>query len=117
MPALMELEEAPLATGTAVGAWLHDQFNEFQTRTGNGLPARLICVGPEFGATDRIGLAEGITDPRANTRSLLCGSMKRARSFFHLASAAKQIIPNLRAVTPAEQGNLRRYYKGVYRKA
>jgi hypothetical protein len=121
MRALAELESAERGTGTGLCEWVCTQLINFRSRTGQPLPARIVYVGPERFAegsqTDLIEQINSITDPRAQKRFVRADITEMAGSLSQLAVAAKTVIPGLRDMTPAEQGNLREYYKRLYRKA
>jgi hypothetical protein len=118
MPALMEFEKVSPATGTPSSVWLRDQIAKSRESTGEGLPARLIWLGSQVGLlSSAMDLSETTTDPRASDRSRELDGAEGVRNLSNLASAARLIIPGLRAMTPNEQSSLRRYYKGIYRKA
>ena len=121
MSALMELELAERRTGTGLHEWLRAQLSEFQSRTAQPLPARIIYFGPrslvEAAQRDLIEQVESITDPNSQKRFTGHDIGEMAQSLSQLAFAAKLVIPGLRDMTPAERGNLRLYYKRLYRKA
>jgi hypothetical protein len=115
MPPVMELEEAPPATG-ALSDWLRD-IVESQAQTGKRLPARIIYVGPKASFSHAAQLGESVTDPKPRNEPVERNGIEWVRNLSHLASAAKLIIPGLRGMTPVEHSNLRQYYKSIYRKA
>ncbi len=121
MSALMELELAERGTGRGLNDWLRAQLADFECRTAQPLPARIIYFGPSFhveaAQTDFIEQVESITDPNAQKRFIGHGLTQMAQSLSQLAFAAKLLIPDLRDMTPGEQANLRQYYKRFYRKA
>lgn len=121
MSALLELGPAERATGTGLHDWLRAQLADFQSRTAQPLPARIIYFGPSFLVEAEQGeLIEqvgSITDPHAQKRFIGHGVIEIAQSLSQLTFAAKLVIPGLRDMTPAELGDLRQYYKRFYRKA
>jgi len=116
MSALMELEVADRRTGIG----LHDWLRDFQAGTAQALPATIIYSGPaypiEAAPSYLIEQTESITDPNAQKRFTGHGIAEMAQSLSQFAFAAERLIPGLRDMTPAEQQNLRKYYKRLYRK-
>ena len=113
MPAVIELEDTPVSTGTAFSTWLRDQFAESQSQTGKLFPVRVLCVGP-LGATF---VGERLTGTANTLRTEVSSGKDWAKNLFLLTSAAKLIIPEMREMTAAENRNLRGYYNHLYRKA
>src|SRR5262245_23396537 len=114
MPALLELETNPVATGTTLSSWLRTEM-ESDTLTGSPLPARLVCIGRE--GLERIDVFKDFTGSQRSSFAAAEGSVAdQVRNLSHLLSAARLIIPELRDLTPSEKTVLQRYYKGIYRK-
>lgn len=117
----MELEPAERGTGVGLYDWLRAHMEDCQLRTAQPLPARIVYFGPSFlveaAQSDLIEQVESITDPNAQKRFIGHGTTEMAQSLTQFAFAAKLVIPGLRDMTPAEQENLRQYYKRLYRKA
>jgi hypothetical protein len=121
MSAVMGSELAERGTGTGLYDWLRTQLADFQSRTAQPLPARIIYFGPSFlveaAQGDLIEQMESITDPNAQKRFIGHGITEMAHTLSQFAFAARLVIPGLRDMTPAELENLRQYYKRFYRKA
>jgi hypothetical protein len=112
MPAVMDLEDTPLETGTALSAWLREQFADSQAQTGKLVPARIICIGP----IDATYMGEGTSQTHKMSLSQVHGAKDWMQNLSFLASAAKLIIPEMRSMSPEEQRNLKGYYARIYRK-
>jgi hypothetical protein len=119
--ALMEAKLADRGTGVGVSDWLHACLADRQLRTAQPLSARIIYFGPssliEETQSDLLQQVGSITDPNAQKRFVKHDTTEMAKSLSDFAFAAKLVIPGLRNLTPVEQGNLRQYYKRLYRKA
>jgi hypothetical protein len=59
---------------------------------------------------------DDVTDVNALRRTVQGQFVTMAHQLFHLSTAAKEIFPNMRGLTPVESKNLRGYYKKVFRK-
>src|SRR5712691_1785177 len=117
----MESELTERGTGVGLYDWLRACLADLPLRTAQPLPARIIYSGPSFlveaAQSALIEQEESITDPNAQKRFIGYGITEMAQSLSDFAFAAKIVIPGLRDMTPAEQANLRQYYKRLYRKA
>lgn len=113
MPAVMDLEDTPVATGTALSVWLREQFADSQGQTGKLVPVRMICVGP----LDAMCTEEGTAQAHKPSLTQVRGAKDWVQNLSLLASAAKLIIPEMRSMSPEEQRNLKGYYARIYRKA
>jgi hypothetical protein len=108
-------------TGMSSYDWFDAILSDYQSQTGRSVPAKLVYVEYRFdpGAIGESGLSqelENITDPNASKRVIHREITGMVQNLAQLSFVAKRIIPGLRELTSAEQGNLRQYYKKLYRK-
>lgn len=107
--ALLEAAALP-ATGAVFFDWSIGEAVQSSSR---------IYLGPGLwvdAQIDFLGEMQTATDPGAQRRSFGLQTSELAKNLSEFVAVAELLIPGLREMTLAERGNLRQYYKRVYRK-